>query len=525
VISTLYVNATFHTLDPSQRQAEALLTRDGVVVATGSVPELKEHAPAGTVTVDLAGGTVVPGMTDAHIHTASLARAMNEVDLRGATSLGEALHSVAAVQRNYRDGEWIMGGWWDYNKWQVPVQPDRTSLDTVSRRNPVALTSADGHTVWANTRALELLGITRDTPDPDGGEIVREPSGHATGILRESAVYPVRKLAASGVSGNLLEQMKGAQKHLLSVGITGVHDIDGADALTAFRALRENGDLALRVHKLLAQDDLDSAIDAGIRTGQGDSWIRHGAVKIFADGAAGSHTCHMSQPFAGTNSHGIEVTAYPRLLEVASRASGAGIAVAVHAIGDRANMLVLDALSEVRKLAAEQGLRHRIEHAQFLQPADVNRMARLGVVASMQPQHCPSDLPILGMVEGQKLASYAWRSLLDAGATVAFGSDAPVEPPNPLLGIHAAMTRSTLDGQPAGGWEPHERITAAEAIHAYCVAPAYASGEETSKGKLARGMLADFVVLDTDIFAADPAEVAEANVMMTVTDGVSRYER
>ncbi|MEY9776277.1 amidohydrolase [Arthrobacter sp. MW3 TE3886] len=520
---TLFANATFHTLNPKQPRAGALLVEGGVIVAAGSAAELQAHAPAGTRTLDLDNAVVIPGLTDAHIHTASLARSMHEVDLRQAGSLAEALAGVSAVRPRYGDGEWIFGGWWDFNKWQVPVQPDRTGLDAVCPRNPVALTSADGHTVWANSQALQLLGIARTTPDPAGGEIARDEHGEATGILRESAVYPVRKLAASGVSGNLPDQLREAQRYLLSLGLTGVHDIDGADALDAYRALRAEGVLALRVHKLLAQDDLEASIGAGIRTGQGDRWIRQGAVKIFADGAAGSHTCHMSEPFPGGSSHGMEVTAYPDLLGLANRAAAAGIAVAVHAIGDRANHLVLNALAEIRETTARHGLRHRIEHVQFLQPADVPRLAALGVVASMQPQHCPSDLPILGMVEGRGLASYAWRSLLDAGATVAFGSDSPVELPNPFHGLHAALTRTTAEGEPDGGWEPQERISLEQALHAYCVAPSYASGEESVKGTLSPGMLADFAVLDTDIFAAGAAEIRATKVRMTVTDGLVRY--
>lgn len=525
VTPTLFANAIFHTLNPAQSRAEALLVSDGVILGAGPAAELRAHAPAGTNTVDLDNAVVIPGITDAHIHTASLARSMHEVDLRGAGSLAEALAGIGAVLPRYRAGEWILGGWWDFNKWQVPVQPDRSSLDTVFPRNPVALTSADGHTVWANSQALQLLGITRDTPHPAGGEIVRDAAGEATGILRESAVYPVRKLAASGVSGNLPEQLREAQRYLLSLGIASVHDIDGADALAAFRTLREEEGLALRVHKLLARDDLEGSIAAGVRTGQGDSWIRLGAVKIFADGAAGSHTCHMSQPFPGGIDHGVEVTAYPELLAVAGQAAEAGIAVAVHAIGDRANTQVLDVLAAIRNTTALNGLRHRIEHVQFLQPADVQRLAELGVVASMQPQHCPSDLPILGMVEGRGLAAYAWRTLLDAGATVAFGSDSPVEVPNPFHGLHAAITRTTAAGEPDGGWEPQERITLAEALHAYCVAPAFASGEEALKGTLAPGMLADFAVLDTDIFTAEPARIRDTKVHMTVTGGAVRYRR
>lgn len=523
VTATLFANAAFHTLNPDQPQAEALLVEEGVIVAAGDAAQLRAHSPAGTKTVDLGNAVVIPGLTDAHIHTASLARSMHEVDLRQARSLAEALAEVAAVKPRYRQGEWILGGWWDFNAWEIPLQPDRVSLDYLCPRNPVALTSADGHTVWANSQALQLLGITRTTPDPAGGEIVRDDHGDATGILRESAVYPVRKLAASGVSGNLADQLREAQQYLLSLGLTGVHDIDGPDALEGYRHLRDEDALALRVHKLLAQDDLEAAILSGIQTGQGDAWIRHGAVKIFADGAAGSHTCHMSEPFPGSTSHGMEVTAYPELLRLARQAATAGIAVAVHAIGDRANHLVLNALEEIQTTTAQHNLRHRIEHVQFLKPADVPRLGVLGVVASMQPQHCPSDLPILGMVEGRGLASYAWRSLLDTGATVAFGSDAPVEIPNPFHGLHAAITRTTAEGEPDGGWEPQERISLEEALRAYCAAPAYASGEEHIKGTLRPGMLADFAVLDRDIFAVGPAEVRETRVQLTVTGGSVRY--
>ncbi|WP_427007814.1 amidohydrolase [Pseudarthrobacter sp. H2] len=522
---TIYANAAFHTLDPRQPRVDALLVDDGLITATGSYDELRAHAPAGTKSVDLEGAVAIPGLTDAHIHTASLARSRHEVDLRPARSVEDALARVADATTRYGDGDWIFGGWWDFNKWQMPVQPDRHGLDAACPRNPVALTSADGHTVWANSLALQELGITADTPDPAGGEIVRDAYGNATGILRESAVYPVRRLAASGASGDLVTQLEEAQRYLLSMGLTTVHDIDGTDALQAYSTLRGAGRLQLRVHKLLAQDDLDAAIQSGIRTGQGDPWIRRGAVKIFADGAAGSHTCLMSEPFPGGDNHGMEVTAYPDLVALARKAASAGIAVAVHAIGDQANHYVLDALEDIRGITAESRLRHRIEHVQFLQPADVARLAGLGVVASMQPQHCPSDLPILGMVEGRGLASYAWRSLLDAGATVAFGSDSPVEVPNPFHGLHAAITRTGEDGQPDGGWEPWERISLREALHAYCVAPGYASGEEGIKGRLRRGMLADFAVLDTDIFNAAPQEVRETRVRLTVTGGEIRYRR
>lgn len=526
VTPVLYANATVYTLDPRQPIAGALLVDGGTILAAGSVAQLKAHAPAGTQTVDLENRFVVPGFSDSHIHTASLARSLHEVDMRNARSLEQALEELRGVSGRYRDGEWIFGGWWDFNKWDVPALPELSSLDSICPKNPVALSSADGHTMWVNSAALQELGIGAATPDPAGGEIVRDAAGNATGILRESAVFPVRAVAASGASGNLLEQLEAAQRYLLSMGLTSVHDIDAGDALAAYSQLRAEGKLDLRLHKVMALDDLDAAIKTGIRTGQGDSWIRHGAVKIFSDGAAGSHTCHMSEAFPGSGHNlGMEVTPYPELLALATKAASAGIAVAVHAIGDRANQLVLDALAGIAPLTRRHGLRHRIEHAQFMQRADVKRLADLGVVASMQPQHCPSDLPLLGMLEGRSLAAYAWRSLLDAGATVAFGSDSPVEIPNPFHGLHAAVTRTTADGQPDGGWDPAERITVAEAVYAYCAAPAYASGEERLKGRLQAGMLADFAVLDTDIFHAPPAEIRETQVLMTAAGGAIRYRR
>ncbi|GAB2732485.1 amidohydrolase [Sinomonas soli] len=522
--STLFTDALFRTLDPRHPAVEALLVEDGLIVAAGTVAAMRERAPRGTEEVSFGGGTAVPGFADAHIHTASLARAMHQVDLHAATSLEEALERLRPVVAEPASTGWIFGGWWDSNRWSVPVQPDRRSLDSVCGDRPAALTSADGHTVWCNTAALRRLGIDATTPDPVGGEYVRDPHGDPSGILRESAVYQIRDLEAREGAATLADQLAAAQEHLLAAGITSVHDIDGPDALAAFEQLRSEGRLSLRVHKLLLADGLDAAIAQGIRTGDGDEWISTGAVKIFADGAAGSHTCHMSEHFPGDEQDfGMEVTPYPELVDLVRTASEAGLAVAVHAIGDRANQLVLDALAANLGVSARHGIRHRIEHAQFLRREDVARVAELGVVASMQPQHCPADYPLRSLLAGRDLAAYAWRSLLDAGAVLAFGSDAPVEEPRPLLGLHAAITRMTPAGEPSGGWDPHERITAEEALHAYTVGTAYASGEEDLKGRLAPGMLADFAVLDTDPFACTPDALPEAKVTATVVGGQVRH--
>lgn len=523
---TLFTNGRFRTLDPQQPEADALLVDAGRILAVGEGACLAAAAPAGTVREDLVGATVLPGFTDSHIHTASLARAMTEVSMRGTRSLDEALERLEEACGRYAPGAWIFGGWWDHNVWQIPVQPNLQPLDRLCPHNPVALTSADGHTVWANSLALAHLGIHEDSEDPTGGEYVRDGHGRLTGILRESAVFPVRELAGTELSGDLETQLLGAQQHLLSHGVTSLHDIDGPDAYRAFVSLREKDLLGVRVHKLLAVGELEEAIAAGIRSYDGDEWISRGAVKIFSDGAAGSHTCHMSEPFAGEPGNvGIEVTAYPEMARLAHSAAGAGIALAIHAIGDRANHLSLNALAEVTEATKRFDLRHRIEHAQFVLPRDVKRFADLDVVASMQPQHCPADLPLLGMIDGRDLASYAWNSMLAQGARLILGSDSPIEPPVPLQGIHDAMTRTDADGDPVGGWQPEERLNLGQALHGYCVAPAHASKEEKSKGRLRAGMLADFIVLDADPFEVPVHDLPQIGVTASVVGGVHRYRR
>lgn len=523
---TLFTNGRFRTLDPLQPEADALLADAGRILAVGEGAHLAAAAPAGTVREDLGGACVLPGFTDSHIHTASLARAMTEVSMRGTRSLEEALERLAEARGRYAPGAWIFGGWWDHNAWEIPVQPDLRALDSLCQQNPVALTSADGHTVWANSLALAHLGIHADSEDPTGGEYVRDGHGQLTGILRESAVFPVRELAGTDLSGNLETQLLGAQQYLLSHGVTSLHDIDGPDAYRAFVSLRGKDLLGLRVHKLLAVGELEEAITAGIRSYDGDEWISRGAVKIFSDGAAGSHTCHMSEAFAGEPGNvGIEVTAYPEMARLARNAAEAGIALAIHAIGDRANHLSLNALAEVAETTRRFGLRHRIEHAQFVLPRDVQRFAALDVIASMQPQHCPADLPLLGMIAGRDLACYAWKSMLAQGARVIFGSDSPIEPPVPLQGIHDALTRTNAAGEPVGGWQPEERLSLEQAVHGYCVAPAYASKEENVKGRLRAGMLADFIVLDADPFEVPTRDLAQIQVTASVVGGVERYRR
>ncbi|MER7128293.1 amidohydrolase [Streptosporangium saharense] len=511
----VYRNAAIHTGDGGTPLAQAMAVDGERLLAVGTEALVREAAGPGAELVDLEGAAVLPGFYDAHIHTAQYAQSLGAVDLRDVRSLDDALARVAAHAARLRPGAWLFGGRWNSNTWDPPAQPDRYALDSVCPELPVALPSVDGHTVWANSAALRLAGIDASTPDPVGGEIVRDATGHPTGILREAASYPLRELM---VSPDLRDLLRVAQDELLALGLTSVHDIDGEDCRAAYLELREAGELRLRVHKAIPMNHLDAAIAEGRRTGQGDDWVRTGPVKIFSDGALGSHTCHMHTAFAGEpDNNGIAVTPYEDLVRLFSKAAGAGIAVATHAIGDRANHLVIDAYEVI---GARAGLRHRIEHAQHLLPGDLSRMARLGVVASMQPVHCTSDIDLVDtLLTGHELASYAWRGMLNVGVALAFGSDAPVEHPNPFAALYAAVTRSRPDGTPAGGWQPEQRLSMGEAVTAHTLGAAYAAGEEDDKGVLSPGRLADFVVVDTDPYVESPEAVLRTKVMTTVVGG------
>lgn len=520
----IYRHHTIHTGVPAAAPVTGILVQDETIVAVGDASALAaEHR---VEVIELAGAAVIPGLYDAHIHTAGYARDLDSVDLRGTATLEEALRRVTAHAATLPAGSWVLGGRWDSNRWAPPLQPDRHSLDRVCADRPVLLPSIDGHTSWVNSKALALAGIDADNADPVGGQIGRGDDGMPNGILREAACWPVQQAMQRDRNEDLRSLLLRGQEQLLSVGLTSVHDIDGEDARSAYLEMRDAGELKLRVHKAIPAEHLAAAIDEGRRTGDGDDWLSTGPVKIFSDGALGSHTCHMTRPFAGDPGNtGIAVTPFQDMLAMAGTAVAAGIAVATHAIGDRANQLVLDVYEQ---LAAERpaGLRLRIEHAQFLRPTDVSRMAKLGVSASMQPTHCTTDFDLVDeLLDSHDLLAYAWRSVLDAKAPLAFGSDAPVEEPNPFEGLYAAITRSRADGRPCGGWQPEQRLTPAEALTAYSLGPAFAAGQEDRKGLLTAGRLADFVAVDTDPLTAAPSQIRSTAVLSTIVGGQIRWQR
>ena len=524
----LFEGGSIRTLDARIPRGAALAVQGERIVAVGGRSELREAFP-GFARVGLEGRTVLPAFTDSHIHFAAVGLALRRVNLRSCRSLRDAVDLVAAACRRARPGEWILGGRWDKNLWAEGRFPRRDDLDPVTGAHPVALQSKDGHTTWVNSAALAAAEIGPVTPDPAGGRIVRDPStGEPTGLLAERAADPVMALA-DDPSPELLEEAivdAGAAAH--RAGIAGVHHMEGGKVLTALQRLRARGALPVRVCMMIPEDGLEAAIKLGIRSGFGDAWLRLGGVKIFADGALGSQTASMLEPYQGDPENtGIVVRTPEQLVALVRRAAAAGIAAAVHAIGDRAVRSVLDAIEAAEAELPPQArrtLRHRIEHAQLLHPADLPRMAALGVIASMQPIHCTQDRDIAERYWGTRSRyGYAWRSLRQHGIALAFGSDAPVETLDVLAGLYAAVTRKRQEEPGRAPWYPEEALTIEEAACAYTVGGAYAAGEEAIKGRLAPGRLADFVVLSADPLAIPPEELPQVAVVMTVVGGAVRY--
>lgn len=521
----VFRHATILTGDAREPIVRAVAVEGERIVAIGTESQVHEMVGSAAELVDLDGASVLPGLYDAHIHTANLAESLSTVDLRGAADLEEALERIAAFERTMPDKVWMIGGRWDANRWSGRGRPTRQALDAVVPDRPALLSSVDGHTCWANSAALRAAEIDRSTPDPPGGAFDRDADGEPNGICRESANTRLQERIRRPADLDLAGLLARTQEALLSVGLTSVHDIDGEPVREAYQQLRDTGLLTVRVHKAIPVTALDRAIEEGRRTGDGDDWLRTGPVKLFGDGALGSHTCHMTRPFHGTDSHGLAVTEFDDLCRLVRQAHDAGIAVATHAIGDRAAELVLDAYSAVDP-TGDGLLRHRIEHAQHLRPQDVARMAQQRVVASMQPTHCTSDIDLVEtLIPKGPMASYAWRDLLDAGAPLAFGSDAPVESPNPFLGLYAAISRSRPDGSPDGGWQPEQRLGIGEAISAHTYGSAWAAGEDADKGRITPDRLADFIAVDVDPRTATPCEIRDAQVLCTVVGGAVRWQR
>ena len=520
-------NGAVYTMNEHQPRAEALAIRGDRVVAVGRNQETRDLLRPGGGRVDLKGRCVLPGLTDAHLHFESLSLGLERLNAELPT-VGEVQAAVRERAQALPPGGWIRGHGWNHNRWDGEF-PSRAALDAVAPEHPVFLTAKSGHAAWVNGKAMQMAGVDGNTPDPGHGALVRTAAGEPTGILLEGA----SDLVARAIPEPGLEEVVGAMRRgmdrALALGLTGVHDLDGTRALRAWQILREAGDLRVRVCKSVPCGLLDETIELGLRSGFGDEWLRIGGVKLFADGALGPRTAWMLEPYEGEpDNAGMALLAAEELADAVAKAGAAGLACLVHAIGDRANREVLEALGAEREREREDGrapLRHRIEHVQVLHPDDVPRLAELGVVASMQPIHATSDMVMADRLWGARTAgAYAFLSLLERGTALAFGSDSPVEPLDPLVGIHAAVTRRGADGSPGPeGWHPEQRLTVEQAVRAYTTGAAWASGEEALKGCLAPGRLADCVVLDRDVFAVPPMEILETRAEATFVAGACAY--
>lgn len=522
-MATLLVHAQVYTLNPQQPLVSALYIRDGRVRAAGSDADILALAQPGDTRMDMHGQTIWPGLTDSHLHLDYYSASLLQIDCETATRAA-CVERVAERAALSPPDQWIRGHGWNQNVWPEGFGSAQV-LDPYTPRHPVYLTAKSLHAAWANSRALQLAGIHSGTPDPEGGRIERDAQGHPTGILFESALALVEAVIPAATVEDTRQGILQAQQVLWKFGVTGVHDFDRQRCFQALQLLDETGELKLRVLKSLPMEALDQAVEIGLRSGFGSDRLRIGAVKCFSDGALGPQTAAMLQPYEGSQKDtGLLFLDAEQIFELGQKASRAGLSLAIHAIGDRANHEVLEAYTALRKFEREHQLKalpHRIEHVQILHPDDVARLAQLNVIASVQPIHATSDMEIADRFWGARSATaYAYQSLLERGTRLIFGSDAPVESPNPFLGIHAAVTRRRSTGAPnAAGWYPEQRMSLQQALEAYSLQPAIVAGWQDRIGHLSAGAYADLIVLENDPLTLPSQELYSISPVMTMFNG------
>jgi predicted amidohydrolase YtcJ len=524
-------NAKVWTGDERQPTAQAIAVIGDEIVRVGTDREADTLRGPGTVVRDLGGRLILPGFNDSHLHFADAGRNLLSVKLRDADSTEELAKRLGDFARNLPKGEWILGGDWDHERWQGAPLPTRELIDPVTPDNPVLVNRLDGHMSLANSLALKLAGVGRNTRDPEGGKIVRDASGEPTGVLKDAAAGLVDRIVPPPSAEQRRKEILAALAEARSSGVTSVQDITPAPDFAAYQALEQSGELTVRIHCRTAIADYRQLADPGIRAVFGSRWLRLGSLKGFADGSLGSTTALFFSPYddapGTTGLPAPEMFPAGNMKKLVSAADASHLQVTVHAIGDKANNTMLNIYEEVEGENPKWDRRFRIEHAQHLLAADIPRFAELGVIAAMQPYHLIDDGRWAEKRIGRERCktTYAFRSLLDAGAHVAFGSDWPVAPISPVLGIYAAVTRRTLDGRNPGGWIPEQKISVAEAVTAYTRTSAYAEFAEDIKGTIAPGKLADFVVLSADIFDMPPEQIEKVEVVCTVVGGRIVYER
>jgi predicted amidohydrolase YtcJ len=540
IIDLILTGGRIWTENPAQPEAEAIAISGGRVVHVGTSADILATKGRETKTIDLKGRRVVPGFNDAHVHFYYGGASLASVQLRGTKSKEEMRSKVAAFAKSLPKGEWILLGEWDPQAWNSPGLPDHHLIDDVTPDHPVFVNQTDAHTMLANALAMKLAGVDRNTPDVPGGKIGRDAQGNPTGIFVDAAKDLIERVIPSPTSQQIARALLQAQKHAFRFGVTGVHDMgfvgsraseSSADLFRAYQILLQQGDLKIRTSLYTPLPQWKKLANLGVLAPFGNSTLQVGGLKGFSDGSLGSSTAWFLDPYTDNpkscGGPSDELTNPEQMFGNMQGGDAAGLQLAIHAIGDRANKMVLDFFDQIGRTNGARDRRLRIEHAQHLKPSDVARFPRMKVIASIQPYHCIEDARwACGRIGPDRIKeAWACRSLLEAGTTLAFGSDWWVAPIDPLKGIYAAVTRRPIDGSCPEGWVPEEKISVKDAVHAYTVGPAYASFQENSRGALAPGRSADLVVLSHDILNIEPEEILESKTDITIVNGEVVYQR
>jgi len=522
----IILNAKVWTVDAARPTAQAVAVLGDRIVGVGSDAEVERWRGPDTKIINAGGKLLLPGFNDAHVHFVDGGAQLDSVQLNDATSTDEFVRRVAERAKKTPKGEWIQGGDWDETKWNPPNLPTKGLIDTVTPDNPVFLSRYDGHSALANSVALRLAGVTAQTPDPPGGVIVRDAQGNPTGDLKDAATDLVYKVIPPLAHDQRLHAVERALAHAAQLGVTSVQHMnpDYGD-IAVYAELLQHGELTTRIYAAPLIDQVDDQVKIGIRHAFGGPYLRIGAVKAYADGSLGSRTAYFFEPFSDQpDNHGLlneEMQPLSLMRDRMMKADAAGLQICTHAIGDQAISMVLDLYTDVVKAHRGAERRFRIEHAQHMAAKDFDRFAQLDVIASVQPYHAIDDGRWAEARIGHDRASrtYAFRTFLNHGVHLAFGTDWDVAPLNPMLTIYAAVTRATLDGKNPNGWFPEQKLTVAEAVQAYTMGSAYAEFQDKVKGSITPGKLADMVLVSDDIFSIDPAKIREVKALKTIVGG------
>uniref|UniRef100_A0A832G1J6 Amidohydrolase n=1 Tax=Ignavibacterium album TaxID=591197 RepID=A0A832G1J6_9BACT len=525
-----FINGKVYTVNDKQPFAEAVVTHNNKIIFVGSTSEAKKIIDNFTEVIDLNGKLMLPGFIDNHVHFVSGGFYLLGIDLRPANSTSE-FKSILKEYASKHPGKWITGGYWNHENWEVKDLPTKEMIDEVVHDQPVFVERLDGHMGVANSLALKMAGITKDTETSEGGLIVKDPlTGEPTGVLKDNAMNLIYKIIPEPTEEENYEALLAALEEAKKLGITSVHDITFADALKAFERAKAEGKLTCRIYTRWPIADYKSLVEKNIKAGYGDELIKLGSLKAFADGSLGSSTAWFFEKYnQDTTTYGLpmDIITDGSMEKWCLDADKNGLQLSVHAIGDRANSYMLDLFEKIVNTNPKWDRRFRIEHAQHVRFQDIPRFAELGVIASAQPYHCIDD----GVWAEKRIGperikyTYPFKSFLEAGVKLCFGTDWYVAPLNPLLGLYAAVTRRTLDDKNPDGWIPEQKISIEDAIKCYTINSAYAAYEENIKGSIEVRKLADLIVLSDDILTIDPVKIKDVQVEMTVFDGKIIYKK